>query len=88
MENINIPKLAGMARIKVADDAKIAESLSGILSYVDQVTSLSGSTNPVSVHQNTAREDVVSPASKETHDLLLASFPEKEGPYLRVPKVL
>ncbi len=90
MSDIDISKLKEMARIQISPEkeAKIAESLGDTLSYVDQVTELSGTANAISSNQNTAREDLSRDTDPVTRDLLIKSFPQKEGNYLKVPKIL
>lgn len=79
-----------MARIRIASEkeAKIAESLGNILSYVNQVVELSGTLHTSPSNLNTAREDVSRQIDSTTRDLLIKSFPQKEGDYLKVPKIL
>ena len=90
MSDIDISRLKEMARIRISPEkeAKIAESLSDTLSYVDQVTLLSGVANSVPSNLNTSREDIPKAVDSDIHDLLIESFPEKEGDYLKVPKIL
>ena len=87
---VDIAKLKEMARIRIAPEkeAKIAESLSNTLSYVNQVVELSGTPNTSPSNLNTAREDVSRQIDSATRDLLIKSFPQKEGDYLKVPKIL
>lgn len=87
---VDIAKLKEMARIRISPEkeAKIAESLSDTLSYVDQVTLLKGESNIVPSNLNTARDDISHGVDSSTRDLLIKSFPQNEGDYLKVPKIL
>lgn len=90
MSDIDISKLKEMARIRISPEkvAKIAESLSDTLSYVDQVTLLKGESNIVPSNLNTGRDDISHGVDSSTRDLLIKSFPQNEGDYLKVPKIL
>lgn len=92
-----IKKLAELARIEVGE--KETETLRGdmdsILGYLDQVKSIQelenngeGSVlNPITP-QNVMREDE-NPTESETYSKdLIAEFPDKQGNYLKVKKIL
>ncbi len=89
-----IKNLADLARIEIKEEetAKLAGEIEAILEYVGQVKSVAGDMKegvefgPV---RNVMREDVPNPIgpgafSKE----LIAEFPDKEGDYLKVRKIL
>lgn len=89
----DIKKLADLARIEVSD--KEAENLTGeigsILDYVGQVQKVAG-TDDVGVEvgfvKNVFREDENPTESGAYSKELIAEFPEKEGDYLKVKKIL
>lgn len=88
-----IKKLAGLARIEVKEDE--IESLRGemdaILDYVGQVKSVAGDSKEeteIGTLRNVMREDE-NPAEAGTYSKeLIAEFPNKEGDYLKVKKIL
>ena len=88
-----IKKLADLARIDMKDEE--VESLRGemdaILDYVGQVKSVTGDLKEdteIGSPRNVMRDDI-DPIESETYSKeLIAEFPQKEGDYLKVKKIL
>ncbi len=88
-----IKDLADLARIEI--DEKEAEKLAGeidaILEYVGQVKSIAGDAKEgveFGAVKNVFREDVEPTESGAYSKELTAEFPEREGDYLKVKKIL
>jgi aspartyl-tRNA(Asn)/glutamyl-tRNA(Gln) amidotransferase subunit C len=91
----DIKKLADLARMDVSDAE--AQSLGGemdaILGYVAQVSEITGEAGILSTDQgeggvNVMREDEVLHESGEFSKELIGEFPDKEGDYLKVKKIM
>ena len=87
----NIQRLAKLSRIDIT--SKEAESLTGeidsILNYVSIIQNISGEeVKEIPKLRNVMREDIVTHASLEYTDAILANVPEKDGNYLKVKKIL
>lgn len=88
----DIKRLAELARIEVSDEeaSGLGGEISSILEYVGQVKSVVGEykdgveMGPVI---NVMREDDPNQAKSSPKELI-AEFPEKEGDYLKVKKIL
>lgn len=89
----DIEKLAVLARIKIADDEKVAltKEIDSILAYVDQIKKATVALDPTpalgSVY-NVMREDVVVTTSREDREALLDEAPQKEGNFIAVKKII
>lgn len=87
-----IKKLADLARIEVTDEeqARLSQEMGVILDYVGQV---SGVPSPDQGEgqggvSNVLREDTDPTESNTYSRELIAEFPDKEGDYLKVKKIL
>lgn len=87
-----IKKLANLARIEVTDgeQARLSQEMGVILDYVGQV---SGALSPNQGEGqggvfNVLREDTDPTESNTYSRELIAEFPDKEGDYLKVRKIL
>lgn len=91
----DIKKLADLSRIHVSEDeaVKLGEEIDSILSYVDEIKSITSSPlleDDISndfTPKNIMREDVVLD-SCSSPDLLVDSMPNSENNYLKVKKIL
>lgn len=95
-----VKKLADMARMEVGDSEqeKLADEMDAILGYVGQVKSITqqeGAGSPPLVVRgglggviNVLREDADPIPAETSNQELIAEFPEKEGNYLKVKKIL
>ena len=81
-----------LSRLKLSDAevARLTTELSAIIGYVDQLSELDTRDVPPMAHAlpvvNVFREDEVIPSPGA--DVMLASAPEREKTFFRVPKVL
>ncbi len=88
-----IKKLADLARIDVKDEEieNLRGEMDAILGYVGQVKSVTGDLREdveIGSLRNVMRDDT-DPAEPETHSKeLIIEFPQKEGGYLKVKKIL
>jgi aspartyl-tRNA(Asn)/glutamyl-tRNA(Gln) amidotransferase subunit C len=93
MQRSDIQHLATLARLDITDEEAdgLLGDLSATLAYIDQVTKAEipeGADTAALVHYNCAREDVVTNASGEYTDVLIAAAPKTQDGYIEVPKVL
>lgn len=94
MTRDEILHLGEMARIKLTDDEveKFTTEIDGILGYVSTINDIVADygelTKKVGLVHNVFREDEVTNQPGEYTEALTAAFPEKEGPYLKVKKIL
>ena len=87
-----VKKVAHLARLDITseEEEQFTSQLNGILDYFEQLSELD--TNDVAPTTraieviNVTRPDVLEPFSSK--DDLLASAPEQEGQYFRVPKIM
>lgn len=93
LSNEEIKKLADLARIRIEEDE--VESLRGemdaILDYVGQVKEVAGKFNDeieFGAVRNVMREDENPNESGSYSKELIEEFPEREGDYLKVKKIL
>jgi aspartyl-tRNA(Asn)/glutamyl-tRNA(Gln) amidotransferase subunit C len=90
-EDIDVAYLAKLARIDIAPEEaeSLAEELSSILSYVEEIQQVSDvSTTSKPEHRNVLRPDS-DPLEPETFkDNLLNEAPQKEGDFFKVKKIL
>ena len=88
-----IKKLADLARVDIKEEEqeKLALEIDSILDYVSQVKKIAGDLKEdaeIGPLRNVMREDE-NPTESETHSKeLIAEFPDKEGYYLKVKKIL
>jgi aspartyl-tRNA(Asn)/glutamyl-tRNA(Gln) amidotransferase subunit C len=88
-----IKKLAELARIEIKEEelAGLGKDMDSILAYLDQVKEMSGKTEEVielGENYNVWREDIEPNEPGEYSKELIAEFPDKEGNYLKVKKIL
>ena len=92
MEMKDMDRLCELARLDIAEGEKatILASFDSILAYIGQIKDAATGTYAPSAgaNYNSFRDDVAVPASSETRDAIIEAFPEREGDYLKVPKVL
>lgn len=87
-----VRKVARLARLKLSEPelTRFQGQLERILGHMDELGALDTKDVPPTAHAlgltNAMRED--EPAAFENIEALLAGFPEREGPYLKVPKVI
>lgn len=87
-----VRKVARLARLKLSDDelARYQGQLERILGHMDELAALDTAKVEPTAHTlgltNVLRADEPKPAADR--EALLANFPEREGPYLKVPKVI
>ena len=93
MKKSDVVKLAELAHIKVSPEEteKLLGDLDSILSYVSEISELSGTDMPekrAGVQRNVMREDD-NPHDSGIHtEALLKEAPEREGDYVKVKKIL
>ena len=89
-----IKKLADLARIDIAEkeQEKLAGEMDVILDYISQIKGITGEADLLSHEQdeiiNVMRADENPTASENHGQALIAEFPDKEGDYLKVKKIL
>jgi len=93
MEKKDIEYLAELSKIELSGEeiTKFQEDLGSILKYVDQVKEASASLEEifdVGVVHNVLREDTDPDEKGENREEIIAEFPEKDGDYLKVKKIL
>lgn len=92
MEMKDMDRLCELARLDIEEGEKkvIAESFDSILGYINQIqdAATSGHSPKAGEYYNSFREDIAIESSEETRTFIIEAFPEKEGDYLKVPKVL
>lgn len=90
MELKDIQKLANLARIEVSDEEadKFKSDLDGILKYVDQIESAPVSESGEAMLINVMREDENAHESGVYSPELVSEFPEKDGDFMKVKKIL
>lgn len=88
----DVRKVARLARLKLSGEetARFEGQLARVLEHMADLASLDTAEVPPTAHAlgltNVARED--EPVDCPVKDALLANGPEREGPYLKVPKVI
>lgn len=93
MEIKDIEKLAKLARIELAEEEKTLylKDIGAILGYVDQIKAVvarAGDERKAGELRNILRiDEVKNEAGLNTEDIV-AEFPQKEGNYLKVKKIL
>lgn len=93
MTKEEILQLGNLSRIKLSEKEaeKFVLEIDAILDYVGEVKKIASTsdTKPVpGVVRNVFREDVVTNESGSYAKELIEAFPEKEGSYLKVKKIL
>lgn len=84
--------VAALARLKLTDEEvrRFAEQIDHILAYVDKLQQLNTDDVPPTSHvvpvANVFRQDEVAPSLPV--DAALANAPQREGPFLKVPRVI
>ena len=90
----DVKKVARLARLKVTDEevARFQGQLGHILGHMADLEGLDTSRVEPTAHAlglvNVLREDVPAPASPAVREAILKNAPEREGPYVKVPKVI
>tara|TARA_Y100001935_G_scaffold219998_1_gene193503 strand:+ start:42 stop:323 length:282 start_codon:yes stop_codon:yes gene_type:complete len=92
IERKDIEHLAHLSRLSFTEEeiAGFGEDINAILAYVDQLKEVATSEEEpaVGVVHNVMREDVEAFDGGEHRDEIVESFPEREGDYLKVKKIL
>ena len=84
--------VAALARLKLTNEEvrRFAEQIDHILAYVDKLQQLNTDDVPPTSHvvpvANVFRQDEVAPSLPV--DAALANAPQREGPFLKVPRVI
>ena len=87
-----VERVARLARLALSEDemARVEHELSGILGYIDQLRGLDTSAVEPTSHAipmvNVMRGDEVRPSYPV--DAMLANAPERDGDFVRVPKII
>ncbi|MCR4275471.1 MAG: Asp-tRNA(Asn)/Glu-tRNA(Gln) amidotransferase subunit GatC [Candidatus Wolfebacteria bacterium] len=85
--------LADLARIKITEkeEDKLVEDLKKILNFFEELRELDTEKIPPMAGgtdlKNTTREDETNKELVKNRDILINSFPEKEGDFLKIPPV-
>ena len=91
MQIQDVDNLARLARINLSDEekAKFLHDMEGILTYVAQVQEVASDNSPRSFdHINSVREDVATTETGSKTKVLVDQFPDHEGDYLKVKKIM
>ncbi|MCI5108489.1 MAG: Asp-tRNA(Asn)/Glu-tRNA(Gln) amidotransferase subunit GatC [Candidatus Pacebacteria bacterium] len=83
--------LAKLSHLKFSDEeiVKLEKDLDSILDYVDQVKEVTGEAEKsIGAVHNVMREDENPFSSGENSEEIINEFPEKEGDFLKVKKIL
>lgn len=85
--------LATLARLQLSEEevASLQKDISSILEYVGQVSGAAGERGPQPLHRNALREDTPREAGHLLHEKeegLRAAFPEREGDFNVVRKII
>lgn len=92
LDAATVRHVAHLARLNITDDEVnlYARQLSAVLTHMDQLNSVNTDNVPPTAHPHdgasVVREDV--PRSSLSPDEALASAPDREDDFFRVPKVL
>ncbi len=90
MEIKDVENLAELARLELSQEEKekILADMGNILKYVQEVEQVSASIDRTSLPQyNAWREDVLE-KREFSKDLIISEFPDKQGEFLKVKKIL
>ncbi len=96
MEIKDIEKLAKLARIELTAEEKQAylKDMGAILGYIDQLKAVVAKTGEAPLRQgfaglkNVMRIDEEKKENKTDAEAIIKEFPEKQGNYLKVKKIL
>lgn len=89
-----VRKVARLARLKLSAEelSRFSEQLSRVLGYMRDLETLDTKDVAATAHAlgltNVLREDVPAPSDDALREALARNFPGREGPYLKVPKVI
>ena len=87
-----VEKLAELSRFELNDEeiARLQSEFESILDYVSQVSEVvtDDSDPAVGTPHNVMRDDVSPHVSGEFSDCLIAAFPDSDGNYLKVKKII
>ncbi|MBN2093787.1 MAG: Asp-tRNA(Asn)/Glu-tRNA(Gln) amidotransferase subunit GatC [Candidatus Zambryskibacteria bacterium] len=89
----DIKKLADLARIEMTEKEieKLSTEIDDILDYIGQISHFTkASRDEFDENQirNVMREDESDPEKPDSREELIGEFPEREGDYLKVKKIL
>lgn len=88
----DVQKLANLAHLAVEDGEldTIAHEMDEILAYVSEVTKLASEEGEreTPTLRNVMRDDVVTNSEREYTERVVKQFPDRDGDYLRVKKIL
>lgn len=90
----DVKKVARLARLRIteAEAARFQGQLENILGHMADLAALDTAKVEPTAHAlgltNVLRPDVPAPTTPETREALLKNAPEREGPYVKVPKVI
>lgn len=90
----DVKKVARLARLKITEGevARFKDQLGNILGHMADLAALDTAAVEPTAHAlglvNVLRADVPQAAPAEVRDALLKNAPEREGPYVKVPKVI
>lgn len=90
----DVKKVARLARLKVTADevARFQGQLGHILEHMADLAALDTSKVEPTAHAlglvNVLRPDVAAPQTPEAREAIFKNAPEREGPYVKVPKVI
>ncbi len=90
MEIKDVENLAKLARIELNEEEKseILSDMEGILNYVKAIEEVKVEDFDLELDvYNITREDVLKPMDF-SRDLIIGQFPEKQGDFLKVKKIL
>jgi aspartyl-tRNA(Asn)/glutamyl-tRNA(Gln) amidotransferase subunit C len=87
-----VQKLADLTLIAVSDTEldTLAHELDAVLGYVSDITTFTADAAPFEKPEvyNVMRDDVITTNPGEYTDAIVAEFPNRDGNYLRVKKIL
>jgi aspartyl-tRNA(Asn)/glutamyl-tRNA(Gln) amidotransferase subunit C len=92
IEDKDVRKVAHLARLKLSDDevGTYRTQLARILGHMDELSALKTDDVVPTAHvlglNNVLRKDEARPSGLE--EKILGAGPEREGPYMKVPKVI
>ncbi len=90
MDIKDVSKLSELARLELSDDEKksLLSDMQGILNYVKVIEGIKGEAiEPKHTLQNVWREDTVIPR-EFSGELITEQFPDSQGGFLKVKKIL
>lgn len=90
----DVKKVARLARLKVTADevSRFQDQLGHILEHMADLAALDTAKVEPTAHAlgltNVLRPDVPAPLAAPAREAILKNAPEREGPYVKVPKVI